>query len=529
MLAGTLMLIGSPAQNAYSLVARPTSATTIVIPDVPDTIGDAAGDGVPYNIAQPILAQQATQSMWGPDAYGFFHAIDPTTNAYVWTKANNPDSAPQTNRLLLTSPSETLMGGGLINGISITFSTEHHWLMYPNFADAQATTLGIQGNQWNPILGSGKRGMFIRNCGCALGGKAFAFRASDGIYITNGGGDESLTDETLWNLFPHENFTPTPVVVGPFTVYPPNDSLPQTITYQNGYIYWDYRDVNGNRRTLVYGEAEHGWMVDVGQYPFTAHSSEYAPNVNDTAVGCNDNSLRVLQSGGTEVCTSMVGTVPDNSGDVRAPKRVSDVFVRAVVDAAGPVTVGLYANQFATALSGFAPASLTGTDALAPYIVDFGANQPQDVIDLEAVFSWNTSSGTQLDLWQPGFMPLPIAILSRVTDALTHGLSDWQGVYQIDLMYVATAPVTITMNLDGEAYPATVTQTWPAAGSLFVPAKIALKMFPNKFKTCSWQIQSSAPFYLFDCLCWIGAWERAGDFKRFNPFKMAKNTPDLEA
>ncbi len=529
MLAGTEMLIGSPAQNAYSLVSRPTSATTIVIPDVPDTIGDSSGDGVPYNIAQPILAQQPTQSMWGPDAYGFFHAIDPTTNAYVWTKANNPDSAPQTNRLLLTSPSETLMGGGLINGISIAFSTEHHWLMYPNFADAQATTEGIQGNQWNPILGSGKRGMFIRNCGCALGGKAFAFRGSDGIYMTNGGGDESITDETLWNLFPHENFTPAPVTLGPFTVYPPNDSLYQTLTYQNGYIYWDYRDVNGNRRTLVYGEAEHGWMVDMGQHPFTAHSSEYAPNVNDTAVGCNDNSLRVLQSGGTEVCTSMVGTVPDNSGDVRAPKRVSDVFVRAVVDAAGPVTVGLYANQFATPLSGFSPASLTGTDTLAPYIVDFGSNQPQDVIDLEAVFSWNTSSGTQLDLWQPGFMPLPISILSRVTDALTHGLSDWQGVYQIDLMYFATAPVTVTMNLDGEAYPATVTQTWPAAGSLFVPAKIALKMPPNKFKTCSWQIQSSAPFYLFDCLCWIGAWERNGDFKRFNPFKMAKNTPDLEA
>ena len=49
-------------------------------------------------------------------------------------------------------------------------------------------------------------------------------------------------------------------------------------------------------------------------------------------------------------------------------------------------------------------------------------------------------------------------------------------------MYFATAPVTITMNLDGEAYPATVTKTWPAAGSLFVPAKIALKMPPNKFK-----------------------------------------------
>ena len=89
--------------------------------------------------------------------------------------------------------------------------------------------------------------------------------------------------------------------------------------------------------------------------------------------------------------------------------------------------------------------------------------------------------------------------------------------------------MTITMNLDGDAYPATVTQTWPAAGSLFVPAKIALKMPPNKFKSAPGRSSQSAPFYLFDCLCWIGAWERAGDFKRFNPFKMAKNTPDLEA
>lgn len=205
------------------------------------------------------------------------------------------------------------------------------------------------------------------------------------------------------------------------------------------------------------------------------------------------------------------------------------MFVRAVVDAAGPVTVGLYANQFATPLSGFAPSSLTGTDTLAPYIVDFGSNQPQDVIDLEAVFSWNTSSGTQLDLWQPGFMPLPIAILSRVTDALTHGLSDWQHVYLCDCQYYATAPVTVTLNLDQGGYPSVISVVFPAAGSLFVPAKIALKVPPNKFKSCTWEINSSQPFYLFDFYAWVGAWERSGDYQRINPFKEPKNTHDLEA
>lgn len=533
MLAGTLMLIGFPAQNAYSLVARPTSATTLVIPDVPDTIGDSAGDGVPFNIPQPILAGQPLPSMWGPDAYGFMHACGDPNNlgAYKWTKANNPDSAPQTNVLLLTSPSEALMGGGLVNGISLVFSTQHKWLMWPNFADAQATTEGISGNQWNPLLAASKRGLFIRNCLCEMGGKAIAFRAVDGIYATSGGDDQSLTDESLYNLFPHENFTPVPIPVGTYTVYPPNDALRQTLAYQNGYIYWDYVGTDGNPHTLVYGEAEKGWMVDVGVPAFTAHASEYAPGVNDTAVGCSDSTVRLLQSGGTEAAISVIATGADNAGDARAPKRLSDVFVRAVATTGNPVSVALYANQYTNALTGFAPTSLAGTGSLLPYIVDFGSNQPQDVLDLEAIFSWNTSSANQLDLWQPGFMELPIAILSRVTDALTHGLSDWQHVYLVDLDYSATAPVTLTLNLNqgSNTPPVTVTLTFPAAGSLFVPAKIAMKPVPAKFKSCTWQVESSAPWYMFSMLAWIGPWNQDGGYVKFNPFANSQEPGSVEA
>ena len=58
------------------------------------------------------------------------------------------------------------------------------------------------------------RGIYIRNCLCSLGGKAFAFRAPDGICITYGGGEQSITDETLYNLFPHENSLRPPSLWG---------------------------------------------------------------------------------------------------------------------------------------------------------------------------------------------------------------------------------------------------------------------------------------------------------------------------
>ena len=108
-LPGTLILIGSPTQMAYSLYQRPLNTTTMYIPEVP------SGNNLAYNIAQPILAQQPMPSMWGPDAYGYMHACgDPNdAGAYLWTKSNNPDSAPDTNRLRLVSQSEPLMGGGL--------------------------------------------------------------------------------------------------------------------------------------------------------------------------------------------------------------------------------------------------------------------------------------------------------------------------------------------------------------------------------------------------------------------------------
>jgi hypothetical protein len=513
-LPGTLMLIGSPTQMAYSLTARPISTTQIVLPDAPDTIGDIGGDGVPYNIAQPILAQQPMPSMWGPDAYGFMHACGDTNqpNAYKWTKAYNPDSAPQANTMLLTSPSETLMGGDIVNGVSMVFSSLRAWLMFPNFADAQAITEGIIGNPWHPIPATVTRGLHIRNCLCSLGGKSIAYRAPDGICLTNGGPEASLTDETLYNLFPHENFTPVPVPVGPCTVYPPDDTKVQSLAYQNGYIYYDYTGTDGSPHTLVFDEAAKGWSVDVGVPAFTAHAQDYAPGLSDTVVGCVDGSVRLLQSGGTEAAVSVVATGADNAGDARSMKRIGDVFIKAI--AASPIAVALYSGQYASALTGYSPATLAGGNALAGYILDWGG-VAQDVNDIEAILSWPTGSVNEIDLWQPTFLGLPLAIMSRVTEGLSFGMGGYGHAFLCNLMYAASAPVTLALNTDQGQF----TVTWPAGGTLAVPVKLAVTPGANKFKVCSYAISSSQSFFLFDLEVSIGQWGRDGAYEIVHPFR----------
>jgi hypothetical protein len=422
-LPGTVVLIGSPEQVAYSAVRRPTNNTTwdftnndVNVPSIPD------GTNLPYSIAEPTLAQQPLQSMWGPtdnSAYMFacYDPINPGTLYY--TKGNNPDSAPDTNQISVSSPSEPLMNGCIVNGIGMVFSTEKAWLIYPTFTTALATVSGVEGQAFSLVESIANRGLYIRSCICTEAGQNVFFRAKDGIYISPGGaGSQSLTDAQIYNLFPHEGMVPQPVVIGPYTVYPPDDTQPesQRLSFATGYLYFDYVDSSSAPHTLVYDVAAKGWSVDVGNPTFTVHALEEGPNVNDTIVGCSDGTVRTLSNTGTEVVTSVVATGSVNSGDARAFKRIGDVFIKALVTASNPITLAMYANRYQTLLSGFSPTSLAGTGNLLPYVVDFTSGFAQDVIDIASVFSWNTSSGNRIELWQPTWIDLPATVQDQPTD-----------------------------------------------------------------------------------------------------------------
>ncbi|HEY3620720.1 MAG TPA: hypothetical protein VGK96_28285 [Candidatus Sulfotelmatobacter sp.] len=616
-LPGTLIVIGGVAYQFYN---RPTSATqvTVILPAaLPTTLTNLT-----YNIAEPDLAAQPSPVIWGPtpdNAGAYYFGLDPlNTGDLVWSKGNNFDSAPDTNRLAVTSPAEPLQNGTITSELSTVFSSERFWLIIPNFADALATVTGTTGTQWAIIQSAATRGLYMRYAIAALGSLIF-YRAKDGIFASAGGGAEKSVSDDIYNLFPHEGHVPQPVVIGGQTVFPPDDTKPnaQQLSLAAGYLYYDYQDTNGNPRTLVFDTEGKGWTVDAYTPPVNVHSWQVGQNINAVLVGCTDGTVRTMGSGNTEAQNAIIVTKSENGGDSRAIKRIGDVFLKAQL--AGTTTIGLYSTRGTVALSGFSPNSITGSGTLIPYILDFTSGFADDLDDISLKASWSINLANILDLWQPDWIELPENVQDRPTDwddlgtdsnkfiqglllqadslgaaktfhvedelgnlhtptpspttfngqsvqafsfatpFVTHlvrivstdgvpwriwpsgtgsakwiavpypdaaetwttegsdnGLRGWQHIYQINLAYIATQEVTVTVTTDQGNFSV----AWPATGSQVNPAKVVMKCPPNKFKICSFSVTCSVPFFLWkeDVEVWIGAWGRAKAYTIKKPF-----------
>lgn len=340
-LPGTVIIVGT---IAYTLDKRPTDArhltatNTEIVGGISTVVPITSGTGLSYNIAEPILAAQPLPYMWGPtDNVNFAFAVgDPLRpGTLYWSKGNNLDAAPDTNQQDVTSPSEPLVNGCIVGGLGWVASAERAWLIYPNFFNALATVQGTVGSTWTLQESSLKRGLYMPRCLTVDGGDNVFFRAKDGIYMSPGGqGGQSITDEDLYNLFPHEGRIPEPITRAGYAIYPPDDSQPQLqkMNVANGYLYYDYIGTNGRPQTLVFDIAAGGWVVDVYQYPAFVHVLEEGPNVNGTLVGCTDGSVRPLTDNGAEIATSVILMPSFNAGDTRAQKHFGDLFIECDKD-----------------------------------------------------------------------------------------------------------------------------------------------------------------------------------------------------
>jgi hypothetical protein len=239
-LPGTVILIGSPTQLAYTFISRPISDTQVVIPGVPD------GTDLVWNIAEPILANQPLPYTFGPtDNINFVFAVGDTyrPGTLYWCSGSNLDSWPDTNQFDVTDPSEALVNGAMSAGRGVLFSIRRAWIIEPNFYNALATVTGTSGSTWTLRATSIARGLFIPRCVAIEGGGNIFFRVDDGIHFSrSGAASVSITDETLYPLFSHEGSTPQPVIRNGVTYWPPDDSQPerQQFSIQNGYLYYDY-------------------------------------------------------------------------------------------------------------------------------------------------------------------------------------------------------------------------------------------------------------------------------------------------
>lgn len=320
-LPGTVILIGNPTQVAYTAVRRPASTTSWnFVNNDPTVVGIPDGTNLVWNISEPTLAAQPLAYLGGPtDNINYVFGVgDPNRpGTLYWCAGSNLDAWPDTNQMDVTDPSEPLVNVVMSAGLGVVFSIKRAWVIYPNFFNALATVTGTSGSTWTLQATAINRGLFIPRCLIVTKSGKIYFRVDDGIDVSNAGSaNVSITDDSIYPLFPHESpgvgaTAPKPITRNGVTIYPPDDSLPekQQFGYQNGFMYFSFVGTDGNPYTMTYEERTGAWHP--GRYD-GAKPTVHAPNEGEsqqgTLVGCIDGTVRLLEPNPPEVVQGFVAS-----------------------------------------------------------------------------------------------------------------------------------------------------------------------------------------------------------------------------
>lgn len=293
-LPGTIFATGSQGSNepenqiAYTLRSRPVKlSSTSYQFEMEECMGAATPDVV--WVLEPKVAAQVLPYLWGPDAAGTIFGVgDPLRPGFVsFTKSNGPDAAPDSYNLELCDPSETLVGGVVIGGLSLASSTKRWWALYPAFDTTSrytATELPV---------GRGNAAPYA----ITTDGQRIFFWSKDGIWMaSSGGGGESLTDEDLYPLFPHDGIVGQNIIRNAATFYAPDYGRAATfrLAFSNSMLYALYQDTTGTYRMLVCDLRTKAWSSD--SYA-TAVSGIFAVPQQEGTLTTSHNTYPLLMMG----------------------------------------------------------------------------------------------------------------------------------------------------------------------------------------------------------------------------------------
>lgn len=263
-LPGTFITLNS--QKTYTLRARPTKISdTSYFFELIECANYGAATS--FTVNEPLVACQRAPYMWGSDEYGEIFAVGDALRpgSVYFCKPNNPDSARDRDNLELCPPSEPLIGGEVIRGVSLVASTKRWWALYPNFDTTSP-------NRYTKIEQSVGRPL-ISPYGHCSDGQTIYFWTKDCIAATSGGQYKSLTDADLYTLFPHEGVPGASITRNGAVYYAPDYKRAATfrLSVANKVLYADYTDVNGVHRTLVCNLTTGAWSTDVYHDEITVH------------------------------------------------------------------------------------------------------------------------------------------------------------------------------------------------------------------------------------------------------------------
>lgn len=531
-LPGTLVSIGG--QNAYTLFNRPT-AVTLASPPAAFYYAylfqfiENAGTLTPntFHILEPNIANQHLPYLWGPDANGtVFGAGDPfRPGSFYFCKNFAPDSAPDSYNQELTPPSEPILGGEVINGLSMTASSSRWWRLYPQFNNIRQRYQAVEA----PV----GRGLAAPYAHCTDGKRIF-FVAKDGVWMTAGGEGISLTDDALYNLFPHEGInTPADYTYATFTISAPDYRYASLfrLSFINGFLYFDYRDSGNNPRTLTADltDMEHiAWVPDIySDDRITVHYAVEQPEstlettnsryplmvmgdlggfVHEMSPNTNDNG---------DPINGVIATFEYNGGDIRAGQLFNDAFAD-ITPAAGLSIRGISAGV---------PVGVVKVVAASPTRLQTNAPLGLELKYLGVLFSWvdnfNTQSApTMIHAWQPMYQAVPVSVFLWKTQATSFGWMAYGHLRQWNFTYRSAADVVITITAYDGTSPAPI--TLPSTGG-----NVRKTMFPftfNKGMLYFFEGLSSAEWapYLSESELYTGAWARSDAYQLVHDIEAAK-------
>jgi hypothetical protein len=146
-------------------------------------------------------------------------------------------------------------------------------------------------------------------------------------------------------------------------------------------------------------------------------------------------------------------------------------------------------------------------------VLDFNDSEGLYVRDLGTIFSWPTTAGTILDVWQPSIIPLQDDVYDRLS---YHFLMSsfagigWQHVREINLAFESTEDLTLLLTFD--QWPDITLDIPNNAGS---ESKVKVVLPPNKWKLMEGFLSCPTTFKLWpsDVQFKIGQWGRNDSYR----------------
>jgi hypothetical protein len=373
-----------------------------------DELSDAAivaAPGLPVDHYQPVptvdangntVLAQPLPALWGPIEGMLLGCGDPYRPGHVYfSNPDAPDHWSALGNVEVCAPSEQLMNGCLLGHQAFVWSRTRGYFLYPQLSgDATFTA--------TPSLCT--RGLLGRWAFCVGPGGVAYFVAEDGIFATNGGPEEWLS----------EAINPLFYGVGVNGYAPINKTAPTLLrlTVWENALYFLYQAEGGERHVLVYSILQKFWRhYSFGQLPWTVQGED-----EDVLVIGGTNQSYLLQGtsdGGVAIaCRLRTGSA---SGGRREEKLFGDLFLDADLGSIPEVELQVFLNEETTA-------NLTehvfGTLAQRQrFLVKAFGDNPQKAHSIACELRWSTT-GPPPTLYQLGYAITlqPDVTATRVTN-----------------------------------------------------------------------------------------------------------------